>query len=242
MQRLIPVFLCVALSCLVSLASNAAFAGNGGHKHFSGLGNNFRNHNSPSAQPANVKVARLPKVAQVANGGQGGMGFIADPLLHGKSPKSFFNHGKVSQPGTNATKIMDPIRIKPGNTAGNTGKIINVKVADISQFGTTGTTPKVIPVVRDHSVPKPVSPVTQPMRRDGAITSEGIGLNTDGIADLFGLDGSGFGIGFSAPQQFDHLNDHRSQPGTGGFQADTNGPANSLPGAGYHHPGRGGGR
>lgn len=211
--------LTLTLLTAASLSANAALAGHEGHHHGGG------NHNSSnkSFQPKNSCVNKA------ITGTRGGMGFIADPALHGK---------KRNHPSSNVTKITDPVRPHrgPRNITGG-GQTPTTITLEASLIAIPSSPTRVAPMVRDHGATKPVvAPPTR--RRNGAITtgdgSLGIG---DGISIIQAINPFA-DKSFQAPLQ-PGVRDHRTSGPRGGghgktggsepFHVNTTGPANRRP-------------
>lgn len=160
---------------------------------------------------------------------------------HNNKPQPVQGNKVVTGTKKGSGFIADPVR-RPlvGNTNPKPGNFIADPIHLKPSTPLTGGA-----VVRDHSVPKPVSG-PQPKPRVTEITNGGFDAGFSTVADGLGLDGSGFGFGFRAPehprqQVVDHrtpnpghpgygngpYNDHNG--GKGGFTPSTTGPANRTP-------------
>jgi hypothetical protein len=216
----------LALAMLTNVALVAALAHAGGHghsgNHHSNNNNNSNNNNKPPVTRGNQGNTgnQMTLGTKVATSNKNGMGFIADP---GRRPLNSV-----------------PLNNKPLNTltTGNSNFPKGNFIADPYKPNTGGGTP----VVRDHSLPNPNA--IPPKPRNTAITNGGFDAGYSTVADGLGLDGSGFGFGFTAPvHPRQQVEDHRTpNPGFGGngpygdhhggkngFTPSTTGPANRTP-------------
>jgi len=130
---------------------------------------------------------------------------VADPL------PQWLKNKMLSNKTTDSAKTN-----KMGVRTATVNKSTGIKVAiPATMLQLPGNPPRVAPVVRDHTVTKPVTPAKTGHVRDNAIRGGGLGL------DLNPFD-------FQAPVHFEQKSDQRTNP-TAEWQSNSSGPANNGP-------------